>query len=325
MSRRLRRALAAASVALASVLALAGCGLQPAASVVPNVNPGSIQPVKGLPANADVIVTSKNFTEQIILGKIAVLALTAAGFHATDMTNVPGSQAVRQLMLDGGADITYDYTGTAWLTYLGETTGIPDATKQYDAVKQADAKNGLTWLPVTPMNDTYALATTAATAKKLGITKLSDIAKLPVKERTFCVESEFNSRPDGFRPMLKKYGLVLGGSGANGVPSKNVSVLDTGTVYTATAQGKCNLGEVFTTDGRIGSLNLKVLTDDKHFFPAYNGAPVVNSATLKKYPQLATVLDRISPKLTNPVLVALNRKVDVEGEDPGTVASNWLI
>lgn len=325
MNRRFRRAAAAASVAVAAVLALAGCGLQPAASFVPDVKPGSIQPVKGLPDDASLIVTSKNFTEQIVLGKIAVLALTAAGFHVTDETNVPGSQAVRQLMLDGKADVDYDYTGTAWLTYLGETTGIPDQTKQYEAVRKADLANGLTWLPVTPMNDTYALATRASQAKKLGVTSLSDIAKLPVSERTFCVESEFNSRPDGFRPMLKKYGLVLGGSGANGVPSKNVSVLDTGTVYTATAQGKCNFGEVFTTDGRIGALNLKVLTDDQHFFPAYNGAPIVNTQTLKKYPQMATVLNKLSPKLTNDVLVALNRKVDVEGEDPGQVASDWLV
>ncbi|HEY0246842.1 MAG TPA: glycine betaine ABC transporter substrate-binding protein [Gryllotalpicola sp.] len=325
MNRRLRRALAAASLALAAMTALAGCGLQPAASFVPAAKPGSIQPVRGLPADASVIVTSKNFTEQILLGKIAVLALTAAGFQVTDMTNVPGSQAVRQLMLDHGADVDYDYTGTAWLTYLGETTGIPDQTEQYEAVRKADAANGLSWLPVTPMNDTYALAIRAAQAKKLGVTTLSDIAKLPVAERTFCVESEFNSRPDGFRPMLKKYGLELGGSGANGVPTRNVKVLDTGTVYTATAQGKCNFGEVFTTDGRIGSLHLTVLDDDQHFFPAYNGAPIVNTQTLKRYPQIATVLNDISPRLTNDALVTLNRKVDVEGQDPGQVAFDWLV
>jgi len=325
MNRPLRRAALAASVAISAVLALAGCGLQPAASFVPEVHSGSIKPVKGLPADASVIVTSKNFTEQILLGKIAVLALTAAGFHVTDETNVPGSQAVRQLMLAGDADVEYDYTGTAWLTYLGKTTGIADQNEQYEAVRRADAANGLTWLPVTPMNDTYALASTSAGATKLGVASLSDIATLPVDERTFCVESEFNSRPDGFRPMLEKYGLELGGSGAYRVPAKNVSVLDTGTVYTATAQGKCNFGEVFTTDGRIGSLHLKVLTDDKHFFPAYNGSPVVNTQTLEKYPQIATVLNRLSPKLTNDVLVSLNRKVDVLGQDPGQVASDWLV
>jgi len=325
MSSRLRRTVIAASVAVISALSLAGCALQPAASFVPAVKAGSIKPIAGLPADASVVVTSKNFTEQIILGKIAVLALTAAGFHATDMTNVPGSEAVRQLMLNDGADVTYEYTGTAWLTYLGHTAGIADQQQQYEAVKKADATNGLTWLPETPMNDTYAFATAAATAKKLGVSTLSDIATLPVSERTFCVESEFNSRPDGFRPMLKKYGLELGGSGANAVPAKNVKILDTGTVYTATAHGKCNFGEVFTTDGRIGSLNLTVLADDQHFFPAYNGAPVVNTRKLQEYPQIASVLNAISPKLTNEALIALNRKVDVEGEDPGTVASDWLI
>jgi osmoprotectant transport system substrate-binding protein len=325
MNRRLRRFAAVASLAAAAVATLAGCGLQPAASFVPDVKPGSIRPIAGLPEDNSIIVTSKNFTEQILLGKIALLALKAAGFNVTDETNVPGSEAVRQLMLAGAADVDYDYTGTAWLTYLGKTTGIPDPTAQYEAVRKADAKNGLTWLPVAPMNDTYALGIRSSAAKKLGVSKLSDIAKLPVDERTFCVESEFNSRPDGFRPMLKKYGIELGAAGANGVPRSNVKILDTGTVYTATAQGKCNFGEVYMTDGRIGSLNLTVLDDDRRFFPAYNGAPIVKTETLKKYPQIATVLNAISPKLTNEALVQLNRKVDVDGQDPGQVAADWLI
>jgi len=322
---RLRRLLRAtcAGAALSAAIPLAGCGLQPATAFVPAVAPGSIEHIQDLPADASITVTGKNFTEQLILGKIAVLAARAAGFHVTDMTNVPGSVAVRQLMLNGDADMTYEYTGTAWLTYLGRKHGIPDQHKQWQAVRDADVKNGLTWLQPAPLNNTYALAVRSEAVAKLGgIHSLSQLKDLPVDQRTFCVESEFNSRADGFRPMLKHYGLKLGSP--TGVPRSNVHILDTGTVYTATDRGVCNFGEVFTTDGRIKSLDLTVLKDDKHFFPAYNVAPELSTATLKEYPQLKQVYNAISPKLTSSQMRKLNYRVDVGGEEPADVAFDWM-
>jgi osmoprotectant transport system substrate-binding protein len=322
--RRRLRAGAAAVLAGATALVLTGCGLQPATSFVPGVAPGSIERIDDLPAGAHITVTAKNFTEQLVLGKIAVLAAKAAGFDVTDETNVPGSVAVRQLMLDHGADMTYEYTGTAWLTYLGHKQGIPDKQEQYTSVRDQDLGNGLTWLEPAPMNNTYALAVRNEAVAELGnVRSLSDIAELPVAERTFCVESEFNSRSDGFRPMLERYGLQLGS--ADGVPSGNVRVLDTGTVYTATDRGKCNFGEVYTTDGRIKSLGLTVLDDDKGFFPAYNVAPVLSTATLEQYPQLRHVYDQISPELTDAVLQKLNYEVDVAGREPADVAFDWMV
>lgn len=323
--RRARR-LAAVLVAGATTLVLAGCGLQPAASFVPAAAPGSIEHIDGLPEGAHITVTSKNFTEQLVLGKIAVLAAKAAGFDVTDETNVPGSVAVRQLMTGHQADMTYEYTGTAWLTYMGHDEGIPDKTEQWTAVKDEDAGNGLTWLKPAPMNNTYAFAVRKEAVADLGgITKLSQIASLPADQRTFCVESEFNSRADGFKPMLAKYGLQLGGSGDTAIPSGNVDILDTGTVYTATDRGTCNFGEVFTTDGRIKSLGLQVLEDDRGFFPAYNVAPVLSTSVLEEYPQLKGVYDQISPKLTDATLQELNRQVDVEGREPADVAFDWMV
>ncbi|SBN61526.1 osmoprotectant transport system substrate-binding protein [Curtobacterium sp. 9128] len=323
--RRTRR-IAATLVAGAAAFALTGCGLQPATSFVPAAAPGTIEKIDDLPEGAHLTVTSKNFTEQLVLGKIAVLAAKAAGFDVTDETNVPGSVAVRQLMTGHDADMTYEYTGTAWLTYMGHKEGIPDKQEQYEAVKKEDAGNGLTWLPPAPMNNTYAFAVRKEAVKELGgITKLSQIADLPADQRTFCVESEFNSRSDGFKPMLEKYGLQLGGSGDSAIPKGNVDILDTGTVYTATDRGKCNFGEVFTTDGRIKSLGLQVLEDDKGFFPAYNVAPVLSTSVLKEYPQLEDVYDQISPKLTDAVLQELNRQVDVEGREPADVAFDWMV
>jgi len=324
-TKRTRR-VAATLVAGAAALALTGCGLQPATSFVPAAEPGTIKRIADLPEDAHITVTAKNFTEQLVLGKVAVLAAKAAGFDVTDETNVPGSVAVRQLMTGHDADMTYEYTGTAWLTYMGHKEGIPDKQEQYQAVRDEDAGNGLTWLPPAPMNNTYAFAVRKEAVEDLGgITKLSQIADLPAEDRTFCVESEFNSRADGFKPMLAKYGMQLGGSGDGAIPKGNVDILDTGTVYTATDRGRCNFGEVFTTDGRIKSLGLQVLEDDEGFFPAYNVAPVLGSATLKQYPELEGVYDQISPKLTDAALQELNRQVDVEGREPVDVAYDWMV
>jgi glycine betaine/choline ABC-type transport system substrate-binding protein len=303
-------------------LMLVGCGLQPATSYVPEVGAGTIEPIPSL-GGAKLTVTSKNFTEQLVLGKITVLAAKAAGFDVNDLTNVPGSLPARELMSSGQADVTWEYTGTAWLTYLGNSAGIPEQDAQWKAVHDADLKNGLTWGAPAPLNNTYGLAVRGEAVAKLGgISRLSQIAKLPVKERTFCLEPEFNSRPDGFNPMLKHYGLVRGA--ADGVPESNIGIYDAGAVYSATAKGNCNFGEVFATDGRIVALNLSVLKDDKKFFPAYNAAPVFLTQTLEKYPQLEGIFAQISPALTDDVMRSLNLKVDVQGEEPVDVAFAWM-
>ncbi|WAP52264.1 glycine betaine ABC transporter substrate-binding protein [Arthrobacter sp. ATA002] len=321
--RNNRRALAAAGAAVVGLL-LGGCGLQPAASYTPDSNPGSIRPIEDLPGDAQLTVVSKNFTEQLILGKVAVLTARAAGFEVTDLANVPGSQPVRELMLSGQADMAWEYTGSAWITYLGMETAIPDQTEQWQAVYDADLANGLTWGKPAPMNNTYAMAVRSEAVGELGgITKMSEIAALPVQERTFCLEPEFNSRPDGFNPMAEAYGIPRGT--ADGVPEENIGIYDTGPVYSATDEGACNFGEVFTTDGRIDSLDLTVLEDDWGFFPAYNGAPVFNTATLKEYPELEDRFAQVTPLLSDEVLRQLNLRVDVLGEDPADVAYNWML
>lgn len=323
-TKTVRRRLLATAAALAAAGMLAGCGLQPAASYVPNAAPGKIKHIEGLPGDAKLTVTSKNFTEQLVLGKIGVIAAQAAGFKVTDLTNVPGSQPVRELMLSDQADFTWEYTGTAWITFMGHAKGIPEKQKQWQAVHDEDLKNGLTWGKPAPLNNTYAFAVRRDAVKKLGgISKLSQIADLPVKQRTFCVEAEFNSRSDGFNPMLKAYGLKRGA--ATGVPDSNIGTYDTGAVYSATDQGNCNFGEVFTTDGRIKALDLVVLKDDRKFFPAYNGAPVFNTETLTEYPQLQQIFQQISPLLTDDVMRELNLRVDVKGEEPADVAYDWML
>jgi osmoprotectant transport system substrate-binding protein len=317
-----RWGLATGILALTAVV-LTGCGLQPATSYIPAVGPGSITPLDGADG-VNLTVTSRSFTEHLLLGKIAVLAGTAAGFDVTDLSNVPGSQPTRELLLSGQADVLWEYTGTAWLTYLGQTEAITNQNEMWQAVHDLDIKNGVTWGAPAPMNNTYALAVRSEAVADLGnITALSELAALPVADRTFCVDSEFNSRPDGMNPMLAHYGLERGT--ANGVPDSNIGIYDTGAIYSATDNGACNFGEVFTTDGRIDALDLTVLTDDLAFFPAYNVAPIFFTETIKAHPGLEEIFAEISPKLTDEVLRGMNRQVDVDGAEPANVAYAWMI
>ncbi len=320
VTRAATRAVAGAAVAC---LVLPGCGLQAASQYTPAAAPAGIQPLEGA-AGSEIVVGSKNFTEQLVLGKIATIALQVAGFDVVDRTNIPGSVPARQGMVDGTIDMEWEYTGTAWLSYLGEAEPIVDPQEQYEAVRDADAAIGLTWLPPAPADNTYAFAVRSEALPGLGgITALSGLAALPVEQRTFCVESEFASRNDGLAPMLETYGVPLGDP--QGVPRENIVILDTGAVYEATDQGACTFGEVFTTDGRIPALDLTVLEDDLDFFPNYNVVAVVATDVLERHPGLADLFARISPLLTDEVLQQLNARVDVDGEEPADVALDWLV
>ena len=315
----LRRTTAAVAGCLTLLLS-SGCGLGTAGGFTPTANlAGPLQKVHGLDG-LSIAVGSKNFTEQLLLGKMAVILLKSAGASVKDYTNIPGSSSAREAQLKGQVGMEWEYTGTAWIAYLGHPNGIPDRMKQYQAVRKEDlAKNQLDWLYPAPMNNTYGFAATSQKAKKLHITKLSQIKDLPVSQRTFCVESEFKNRNDGFEPMLKTYGLS-----GNAVPTKNVKTLDTGAIYAATDQGECNFGEIFTTDGRIKALGLKVLTDDRKFFPNYSVCPVFRKELIAEYPQLRKLFAPVAAKLTSDTLRGLNAKVDVDGQQPADVALHWL-
>ncbi|MFB7291521.1 glycine betaine ABC transporter substrate-binding protein [Actinacidiphila glaucinigra] len=313
-----RRALAAGLLVL---LACApGCGLKSGSPLVGDVRPGSLG--KGLPLKgASLTVTSKSFSEQIILGSMIGLVFKAAGAEVLDRTNIQGSIGAREAIKSGDADAMYEYTGTAWITYLGNAEPIADPAEQWRAVRDADRPGGITWLRPSTLDNTYALAISPEKNRPYGLRTLSDVAALSRKDPkavTLCVENEFASRDDGLPGMAKAYGMDL--------PSSNIRKMDTGIIYTQIAKpGSCLLGEVYTTDGRIASLGLEVMEDDKHFFPNYDAAPVVNSKALERWPAIRGLLDPLSAKLTTDVGRELNAKVDVKGEDPHEVAKEWLV
>ncbi|MEU1468843.1 glycine betaine ABC transporter substrate-binding protein [Streptomyces sp. NPDC005761] len=316
-TRRVRTVLAGAG---ALALALAGCGLKSGSPMVDDVVPGSVgqaQPLDG----ASLTVTSKNFSENIILGQMIGLIFKASGAEVLDRTNLPSSISAREAVIQGDADAEYEYTGTGWITYLGHAKPIADPLEQWKAVRDADLKNGVTWLRPSTLNNTYALAISKKNNAKYHLKTLSDVAALSKKNPsavTICVENEFASRDDGLPGMEKAYGMSI--------PAANIKKMDAGIIYTQVSKSNsCLLGEVFTTDGRIKAMNLDVLADNKHFFPNYNAAPVVHTATFDKYPVIADLLNPLSARLTTEVAQELNAKVDVDGEDPHEVAKEWLI
>jgi osmoprotectant transport system substrate-binding protein len=321
LSSKTGRVQAACVVALAVLGAYAssGCGLQSANAFIPSADPGSIKHYDSLDG-VEITVASKDFTEQLILGNMLAIIFDVAGADVTNQTGIAGSVSARNAMISGDVDVEYEYTGTGWISYLGHPKPIPDRIEQWKAVRDEDlAKNNLAWLTPAPMNNTYALAIRSEKAKELGVKSLSDVVKLPIDEQTFCLETEFKNRADGFGPMLELYG-----SSPSKIPESNIHDLDTGIIYTATDEGDCNFGEVFTTDGRIKALGLTVMADNKHFFPLYNVAPVINNDLLQEHPEIEEILDPVSAKLTTETMQNLNAEVDVEGREPSLVARDWL-
>lgn len=283
------------------------------------VGGGSIKPIPAL-AGAQIKVSSKEFDEQLLLGQIAFVALQAAGASPVDKTNITGSSNVRQALTSGAVDLYWEYTGTGWISYLKQTKAIPDPQGLYDAVKQADAANNITWWARSPANDTYALAANPAAAQATGVHTLSDYAALAGKNpagASTCIGPEFKSRDDGFPGLEKTYGFTL--------PENQQHLVNDAVIYPTVGQGStCVFGEVASTDGRVSAQHLVVLQDDKHFFPVYNPAITIRSEVAAKYPQLEQVFAPIAAKLDTATLTELNKKVSVDGQKPNQVARDWL-
>lgn len=262
-------------------------------------------------------IGAKDFSEQFILAHLTAQLLNAHGADVEANTKLVGSANVRQALENDQFLGYWEYTGTSWITYNGNTAPVKGAEAQFEATKEADATNGIAWLDPAPLNNTYAFAIRADKAEELGVQTLSDVAALPAEDQTFCIESEFSTRDDGWPGLKAAYGID--------VPDSNVALLDTGVIYTATQKGDdCNFGEVFQTDGRIPALDLVVMEDDLEFFPVYQAGFTLKQSTLDEYPDIADIVDQVSVLLTTEQMQKLNALVDVDGEDPEDVATDWL-
>jgi osmoprotectant transport system substrate-binding protein len=310
-----------AALGLTVALVLSACGLGSGSTVPFQVGPGSVKPTPGL-EGVKITVGSKEYTEQVILGYILEYTLAAAGADVRDLTGIVGSRSTREAQLSGQVDVAYEFTGNAWINYLGHEKPIPDSREQFEAVREEDlARNNMVWLDPGPMDDTYALAASSAIVERTSVRTLSEYAALvkrdPAAAKT-CVDTEFRARQDGFPGMAAAYGFD---------PARaQTPILQVGIIYQATADGtQCDFGEVFTTDGRIAALDLTVLTDDKQFFAHYNPSVTMKRDFFDAHPEIAEVTAPVTAALTNDVIIELNKQVDVEGRDPAVVARDWMV
>ncbi len=274
-------------------------------------------------AAGPVNVASKDFTEQFILGKIMVQLLQDRGIPVKDRTSLGGTNVNRVALEQGQIDVYMEYTGTAWFNFFKKKETVRDSMGLYEKVKAIDAKNDLIWLAPAKFNNTYAIVMSAKKIDELGINSLSDwaawIKKNPGK-MTVATGPEFYSRPDGFKGMMEFYGLTFG----KDIPDAAVIKMEIPLCKKAVRDKQAMCGMAFATDGEIKAYDLKVLVDDKSYFPIYNPAPVIRKPVLDQYPEIKYILDEIGPSLDTATMTRLNYRVNVNGERPDSVAKSWL-
>ncbi len=271
-------------------------------------------------ANPTIIVGAKNYTEQYIAGNMISLLLQAHGFNVKEDFGL-SSMALRNGITSGQIDLCSDYTGTAWVLYLKQKKPIRNADELFNKVKAMDLKkNNLVWFDQTPVDDTYALAVTRKFAEEHNnlktLSQLATLVNANPNKYIFGVDFEFYQRPDGFFAMAKYYDMH---------PLRNnVKAMQTGLDYQAINAGHINVAMVFTTDGDLLKYNLKVLQDNRHFFPIYSLSFVGRHSIMNKYPQIKEILSPLSRYLNNNIMQRLNYLVDSTNMNAKTVAKKYL-
>lgn len=261
-----------------------------------------------------VRVGSKNFTESFVIAEIYARALEDAGLRVERRLNLGSTQIAMAALQRGDIDLYPEYTGTALLDVL-HLPPMSDPAEIYATVKREFAtRYDLEWLDRAPMNDSQGLATTQAVAEREGLRTLSQLAKAAPRLRLATIQ-EFLARADGLPGLQKAYG---------GFAFKDVRTYDIALKYQALIQGSADVASAFTTDGTIATAHLVVLEDDKHFWPAYNVAPVVRKAALDATPAIAAVLNAVSPAITDAQAQRMNAAVEGSHEDPADVARAFL-
>lgn len=279
-------------------------------------------------AKGPIRVGSKIDVEGPLLGQIIIAMLEKNGFTVQDMTRTGATDVVRKALLAGQIDIYPEYTANGVLVFLKDKNIDPailkDATKTYETVKQLDAStNGVDWLKPAPANNTWAVAVPRKFAEGNKMTSMADWAAYiksgkPVK---IVGSQEFFTSAAAMPAFEKAYGFTLKSSQIVALATGDTAVTEK-----AAAQGTngANAGMAYGTDGTIAALDLVVLSDPKAAQPIYQPAPTVRASVLKKYPEIATILDPVFAKLDLKTLQTLNGKISVEGQDAKTVARDWL-
>jgi len=259
------------------------------------------------------------FTEQTLLAEITAQYLRSKGYDA-QITGGLGSNLARSAHESGQLDMLWEYTGVSLVAYNHVTEKL-DSEQSYARVKELDAKKGLVWLTPSKFSNTYALALPKKVAGEYPqINTISDLNKVLRDEaktnHLVALDTEFANRSDGLDGMVKLYDMNL--------TRKNIRQMDAGLVYTALRNGQVFAGLVYTTDGRLNAFKLKLLEDDKHYFPDYTAAPVVRQVYLDAHPKLAEEMKPLAELFDDATMRQLNARVDVDHESPSSVAADFL-
>ncbi|MBV1787962.1 glycine/betaine ABC transporter substrate-binding protein [Marinobacterium sp. D7] len=265
-----------------------------------------------------LIIGSKEFTEQRLLGEITAQYLAHLGYEVERSPRMD-STSLRKAQEKGQVDLYWEYTGTALLIYnkVDAKLSSPDAV--YQKVKALDAQKALVWLEPSRANNTYALAMRRADTEAYSITTLSELARAlnGGRKLTLATNGEWYARDDGLKALQKAYDFKI-------EPSR-IMRLSTGLTQVALNEGLIDIALVFATDGRNKAFDLVLLKDDKGFFPAYQLAPVVHKEALAANPRLAKQLSALTRHLDNETLSTLNALVDVDRISEEEVAKNFLL
>lgn len=269
---------------------------------------------KDAPGTAAALkVGSKDFGENIIVGEIYAAALEKAGFSVQRHMNLGSTQIAMAAMERGDIDLYPEYTGTGLIDVL-HLEPIRDAKLLYQRVRmQYQERYGMAWLAPAPANDSQGLAVSQAVASR-GIRTLSQCAQAAPKLRLAAVP-EFVARPDALPGLQKFYG---------GFKFQDVRTYTIGLQYDALKRGEADVCTAFTTDAQIKQYGLVLLEDDKHFWPAYNIAPVVRDDALKAHPKIAEVLNTLAPRLTTDAVLGMNYEYTVQKHEAADIAHAFV-
>lgn len=262
-----------------------------------------------------VVIASKPHSEQYILAEmLSLLIENHTDIKVEKKLGIGGGTSnIHPAMLRGDFDIYPEYTGTGLLFVLKEDL-ITDSDELYKRVQDRYLEEyNIKWLGLYGFNNTYALAVKESTAQTYNLETYDDLA-LASKDLVFGAEYDFFERDDGYEALKDAYGFEF----------KDTKEMDIGLKYEAIGSDEVDVINAFSTDGLIKQYNLKVLEDNKNFFPAYQAATLIRKETLDKYPELEEVLEKLTGQISDDEMIQMNYQVEKENMDPRDVAEQFL-
>jgi osmoprotectant transport system permease protein len=261
-----------------------------------------------------IVVGSKNFTEQVILGELLAQAIERyAGLPVDRRLNLGGTFICDRALQAGDIDVYAEYSGTA-LTAIFRQRVLRDPALVLEAIRTRYADTGRTMLAPLGFNNTFAILVRGADASARGLKTLSQLSAYAPGWRA-AFGYEFLERADGYRGLAATYGLAFK------APPR---VMDLALIYRALADGQVDVVAGDATAGLIEALGLTVLEDDRRYFPPYDAVPIVSSATLLRHPEIGTALGRLAGRLSAADMRRMNYAVDGRREEPAAVARRFL-